>query len=43
MRSYIGRAVEVDANVIYLWSEAGRRDLGYYSQEPPGHRLSIEY
>ena len=48
MAGYIGRLVEqygllVYAIVIYLRPTAGRRDPGHYSQEPPGHRILIEY
>ena len=48
MVGYIGRLVEqyglpVYAIVIYLRSEAGRRDPGHYFQEQPGHRILIEY
>ena len=31
------------SSVIYLRPDAGRRDLGYYFQEHPGHRILIEY
>ncbi len=48
MAGYIGRAIEtyglpVYSNVIYLRPDAGRRDPGRYVQEPPGHRVIIEY
>ena len=48
MAGYIGWLVEkyglpVYAIVIYLRPAAGRRDPGHYSQEPPGHRILIEY
>ena len=48
MVGYIGRLVEqyglpVYAIVIYLRSEAGRRDPGHYFQEQSGHRILLEY
>ncbi len=48
MVGYIGRAVEqyglpVVSSVIYLRSEAGRRDPGHYLQDRPGQRILIEY
>ena len=48
MAGYIGRAIEhhglpIYSNVIYLRSNAGQNDPGYYVQELPGYQIAIQY
>ena len=48
MAGYIGRAIEqhglpIYSNVIYLRSDAGRNDPGYYAQERHGFRVLVQY